>query len=80
MDLISYEITALKPILQVIEAVPSHGHVSGSTMFPRRFEPKLSQKPFGFTHEEMWSCRPFILNQLPVEIQRSIYAHLFEGQ
>lgn len=38
VDLISYEITALRPILRVIEAVPGHGHVCGSTLLNRRFE------------------------------------------
>ncbi|KAL8916869.1 MAG: hypothetical protein Q9208_008301 [Pyrenodesmia sp. 3 TL-2023] len=38
VDLISYEITALRPILRVTEAVPGHGHVCGSTLLNRRFE------------------------------------------
>ncbi|KAL8748178.1 MAG: hypothetical protein Q9184_007499, partial [Pyrenodesmia sp. 2 TL-2023] len=51
VDLISYEITALKPILRVIEAVSGHGCKCGSTFLNRRFEAFLRGRLSG---HESW--------------------------
>ena len=44
VDLISYKISALKPILKVTEAVPGTGAVCGSTIIDRLFENFLRRK------------------------------------
>lgn len=51
VDLISYTVMALKPRLEVVEATPGTGSLSGSTFLNRRFEKflegKLGQEPGG---------------------------------
>ena len=44
VDLISYRIAALKPILKVTEAVPGTGDICGSTIIDRYFEKFLREK------------------------------------
>jgi hypothetical protein len=51
VDLISYTITNLKPILKVREAAPGSGGLCGSTFLNRRFGEFLVQK---LGQEEGW--------------------------
>lgn len=44
VDLISYKVTALKPILRIVEVVPGQGRKCGSTFLNQRFEAFLKDK------------------------------------
>ena len=44
VDLISYRVSRLNPILRVAEVAPSHGKTCGSTFLNRRFEALLRSK------------------------------------
>ena len=44
VDLISYTVSALKPILRVAEASPGSGHLCGSSFLNRIFEKFITEK------------------------------------
>ena len=47
MDLISYKVSALKPILQITEAAPGCGSSCGSTFLNRIFQRFITDKLHG---------------------------------
>ena len=69
VDLISYTVTSLNPILEVDEAAPGTGGVCGSTFLNRRFEEYLSDKcksNIGWDEhvlEEVWMAMLKLLRQ-----------------
>lgn len=68
VDLISYRITALKPVLRVTEAAPGRGGYCGSTSLNRRFKSFLRSK---LSSHPLW--REDMLDEVSVLHQEESY-------
>lgn len=70
VDLISYKVSALKPILRVEEAAPGTGSVCGSTILNRIFQKFLTDR---FSGDSAWD--EDVLEEAMKRFEVTVHAH-----
>ena len=70
VDLISYKVSALKPILRVEEAAPGTGSVCGSTILNRIFQKFLTDR---FSADSAWD--EDVLEEAMKRFEVTVHAH-----